>query len=189
MSMNKIDKKQKWIEAGYALFAQQGPKGLKVKVLAQKVGINKSSFYHFFSNAELFTTELFDYHLQRSQLITQAAKACQQLKPDLLNMILEYKQDVLFHKQLRIHREQPNYKKYIQKAHAPVEKAFLKIWAKVIHLEDKLFLAEALLQLFVDNFYMRITDENMNYDWLLAYLTEIASTVKGIQRNSSREDE
>jgi AcrR family transcriptional regulator len=48
------DKKDTWIQAGYALFAEQGPSALKIEVLAKMVGISKSSFYHYFADLEVF---------------------------------------------------------------------------------------------------------------------------------------
>lgn len=34
-----------WIIAGYDLFAKEGPKGLKIEVMASNVKKSKSSFY------------------------------------------------------------------------------------------------------------------------------------------------
>lgn len=51
-----------WVEAGYQLFAEHGPKGLKVEVIARHVKKSKSSFYHHFSDLEVFTEELLFFH-------------------------------------------------------------------------------------------------------------------------------
>jgi AcrR family transcriptional regulator len=177
-------KKQQWIEIGYSLFAEQGPKGLKVETLARAVGKSKSSFYHYFADLEVFIQELFEYHLERAKIIYEVAKACQQMDPDFLDLILTYKEDVFFHRQLRIHRELPNYNRYIEKVHHPIEEAFLEIWGAALMLEDKLFLAQAFLSLVVDNFYMRIHEENLNPEWLRAYLKEITNMVRGIQKQN-----
>ncbi len=179
-----VDKKQIWIETGYSLFAEQGPKGLKVETLARQVGKSKSSFYHYFADLEVFVQELFAYHLQQAKLIYKLAKACQQMDPDFLDLILRHKEDVLFHRQLRIHRELPHYHHYIEKVHQPIEEAFLEIWSHALMLEDQLFLAQAFLSLVVDNFYMRIHEGHLDPAWLRAYLKEITNMVRGIQQQN-----
>jgi AcrR family transcriptional regulator len=60
-------KNQSWLFAGYELFAEKGPEGLKIEVLAQKVGISKSSFYHHFADLELFTDFLLKYYLDQAK--------------------------------------------------------------------------------------------------------------------------
>ena len=69
----------------------------------------------------------------------------------------------------------------IKASHWPVEDAFLQIWAKSLNLEKELFLAQAFLRLMVDNFYMRITEQSMDFDWLADYLQELTSMVKSIE--------
>ena len=43
-----------WLEVGYAIFSNEGPKGLKIEVLAREVGKSKSSFYHCFADLDIF---------------------------------------------------------------------------------------------------------------------------------------
>ena len=44
-----------WIKTGYEVFATSGSGNLRIESLAQKVGISKSSFYHYFADIEVFT--------------------------------------------------------------------------------------------------------------------------------------
>ncbi len=48
------ENKDIWIKTGYEIFALSGENGLKIEVLAKKVGISKSSFYHHFADLEIF---------------------------------------------------------------------------------------------------------------------------------------
>ncbi len=54
-----------WINAGYQIFAYEGPNGLKVERLAKAVGKNKSSFYHLFGDLEIFIDHLLKHHQHR----------------------------------------------------------------------------------------------------------------------------
>ena len=49
------DNKLPWILCGYNIFSKEGPKGLKIEVIARQVSKNKSSFYHHFADLEVFT--------------------------------------------------------------------------------------------------------------------------------------
>ena len=49
------DSKEIWIKKGYEIFAISGQNGLKIEPLAKTVGKSKSSFYHHFTDLELFT--------------------------------------------------------------------------------------------------------------------------------------
>lgn len=60
----KTNTEQPWIEAGYEIFAEDGPNGLKVEHIAKKINISKSSFYHLFVDMELFQEKLLEYHLE-----------------------------------------------------------------------------------------------------------------------------
>ncbi|NRB61825.1 MAG: TetR/AcrR family transcriptional regulator [Saprospiraceae bacterium] len=176
-----VDKKQVWIDAGYDIFASEGPQGLKVELLSRKVKKSKSSFYHHFADLDLFVDDLLAYHVKRGHLIVQAAQGCQRMNPDFLYVMLDHRQDLFFQRQLRIHRQIGKFAECIKASHWPVEDAFLQIWAKSLNLEKELFLAQAFLRLMVDNFYMRITEQSMDFDWLADYLQELTSMVKSIE--------
>jgi AcrR family transcriptional regulator len=176
------EKEKKWILIGYQVFAKDGPRGLKIERLAKLLNTSRSSFYHHFSDLNIFTTALFDYHLQRSELMCEAAMACQSMNPDFINSILAFKEDILFNRQLRIHRHLPNYNNYIEQSHTPIEKAFLNIWAKELNLESNITAAQMLLKLVTENFYMRISEDNLRFDWLENYLNEIVQMTKGIEK-------
>lgn len=180
-----IKEKQKvWIEIGYAFFADEGPKALKVEVLAKKVGKSKSSFYHHFSDLEVFIDLLLEYHIYRAEKIVHQAMVCKAIDPDFVELLLSVKEDLLFNRQLRINRNIQEYSTCIEKVHKPIEKAFLKIWAQPLDLKDNPFLAQIILDLVVDNFYLRVTKESLSKQWLLEYWEEIKRMVEGIKKTS-----
>jgi hypothetical protein len=126
----------------------------------------------------VFTAYLITAHLERSKIISIKAKACENMVPDMLNLLIDIKQDLLFNRQLRINRHLPDFKKCFENANKPVENAFIKIWSEAIGLEGKEFLAQVVLNVTVENFYLQITEENLCYDWLLNYFEEIRFMIK-----------
>ena len=173
-----------WIEAGYELFAAAGPNGLKVEVMARRVGKSKSSFYHHFADLECFVELLLARHHDRALVIADRERQCANVVPDLLNVLLEVKQDLLFNRQLRIHRADKNCEACFEKSTRPIAEAVLPVWAGLLGLGDNSGLARMVLNLSIENFYLQITDETLTYDWLLAYVDGLQAMVREFQLRS-----
>ncbi len=173
---------QAWILVGYEVFAQEGPKGLKVEALARSVGKSKSSFYHHFADLEVFTELLLQYHLERSAIIAEQEKQCTQVVPDLLNVLVAAKQDLLFNRQLRINRDVPAFKKCFEASSKDVAEAILDIWADMLGLKEHTYLAQIVLNLSLENFYLQITAETLTYEWLTSYVNELQAMVLAFQQ-------
>ncbi|MEO0896763.1 MAG: TetR/AcrR family transcriptional regulator [Bacteroidota bacterium] len=177
-------KKLPWIKEGYALFAKEGLQGVSIELIAKRVGISKSSYYHHFGDFEVFMSELLVYHIYRAEGMSAKASECEQLDPDVLNLFLEYREDMFFNKQLRLHREQPEFKKCFESAYSLVEHAFIEQWAAGVQLESKTGLARLLLQLIAENFFLRITEESFDYPWFHQYIQEVSSLIFQIKQLS-----
>jgi AcrR family transcriptional regulator len=172
-----------WLQIAYQRFAHEGPTGLKVEVLAKAVGKSKSSFYHLFADVEVFTEALLAYHLERARLIAERERACQNVVPELLHVLVEFKEDLLFSRQLRVHRQVPAFKHCFEKVNQMVGDAFLDVWAASLDLSEQRHLAREVLALALENFYLQITPNNLNYDWLLQYFSQLRSTVRGLKNS------
>lgn len=179
------DKKLPWILSAYSLFAKEGPSGLKVEVLARQVSKSKSSFYHHFADLEVFTEVLLQYHLERSKAIAARERQCENLDPDLLHLLVEVKEDLLFNRQLRVNRRVPIYKACFEKASQEVGTAILPIWADFLGLSDNPHLAQIVLNQSLENFYLQITQETMTYEWLLNFMSELRMMVREFKKNES----
>jgi AcrR family transcriptional regulator len=178
-----MSNKLAWLNHGYQLFGQEGPNGLKIERISREIGVNKSSFYHHFADLDLFTEELLHLHEQKGQLIVQRFMQCQRIDPDLIHLLIEIKADVLFQRQLRIHRHRSDFARCIEIVHAPIEEGLLMIWCEALELNNHERLGNMLLKLTVENFYLRLTEENLNERWLRAYINELKDMVQHFSGN------
>ncbi len=181
-----MTKKQQWLVKGYTFISEHGMGKINIELLAARMGSSKSSFYHFYGNSEGFTTDLLNYHLQQSKELAIKIKACDKLKPDMMNVFLDNKEDILFHKQLRINRENEAYRNCFKKAYQKIEDAMLDKWIVHLELPNQLLFVKAFLNLVVENFLLRITKENFTYSWLEEYIREISYLViqlKTVKKN------
>jgi len=179
-----MNKEQIWIEAGYRTFAFEGPKTLRIEKLAKTVQKNKSSFYHFFSDIEVFTERLLDFHLIQAKIMgNKESKA--QTELELTQIMLEHKLDLLFNRQLRIHRDNSAFQACFVKTNEISLPGFMPIWKKVIDLNENSPLAQLVLMLSIENFFLQITDKTLNSNWIAAYFDKIREMVKLFKKTNS----
>lgn len=177
--------KQPWIEIGYETFAKESPNALKIEVLARQVGKSKSSFYHHFADLDVFIEVLLNYHLEQAKLIAVKEANCKNVVPELLNVLLEHQIDLLFSRQLRIHRDNPQFRTCFEKVNQIVGGAIVGIWAEMLGLNHNERLAMMVLNLSIENFYLQITSETLNYEWLTNYIKDLQRMSKAFLNDKS----
>ncbi|MEY3242408.1 MAG: hypothetical protein RIR11_3847 [Bacteroidota bacterium] len=171
------NQKEIWIKTGYEAFALLGQNGLKIEPLAKKVGISKSSFYHHFADTDIFLEYLLDYHIQQSYIMANNEKRAQNIDPELINVLLEHKTDLLFNRQLRILRADKQFNNILLKSNQITGDYFVMIWVKDISPKLNRQQLEGIFELALENFYLQITAENINYKWLSNYFSNLKKII------------
>ena len=172
------DKEEIWVIKGYEIFALFGENGLKVEQLAKNVGISKSSFYHHFADLNIFVEKLFLYHLKRSKIIAEKEKKAKSINPELINILIEHKTDLLFNRQLRFNTNKQNYKDTLVLSNKIIGKDFIVLWLTDIKTPLASAPAEGLFELALENFFLQINSANINEVWLLDYFENLKRITK-----------
>lgn len=172
------DNKEIWIKTGYETFAITGQSGLKIEPLAKKVGKNKSSFYHYFADLELYIDELLEYHIKQSCIIAEKEKKAGSINPDLIEIIVEHKIDILFNRQLRINRDHKKLCYTLEKSNEIIGNDFVMLWVRDLELNLNQKQLESIFELAIENFYLKINAENLNPQWLSDYFSHLKKIVK-----------
>lgn len=172
-----MKKQQVWISAGYKTCSSEGFSTLKVERLAKAVGVSKSSFYHYFADLDCFMEDLCHYHFSQCAMIADKEKNCTNTS-DLIDICLEHKTDLLFHRQLRINRENTQFEWAFIKAKKILGNYAMMPWAKEIHPNLSSRQLEGLFNMITDNFYMQINEENLNREFLSNYLLNLRESTK-----------
>lgn len=171
------DNRESWIKTGYEIFAYSGQIALKIEPLAKKVGKNKSSFYHYFADMELFIDELLQYHLEQSLIIAKKEQNATSINPELINIMVEHKTDILFNRQLRIHREQKKLLSVLEKSNEIIGNDFVLLWIKELDIKLSQKQLEGIFELALENFYLQINAQNLNHQWLSNYFDYLKNIV------------
>ncbi|NQX91475.1 MAG: TetR/AcrR family transcriptional regulator [Flavobacteriales bacterium] len=178
-----MNPREEWISVGYELFAKVGSKGLVVEQIAKQVGKSKSSFYHYFADIEVFIEFLLNRHWEQAQIMAKKESEVQD-KENFVQIIVDHKVDLLFNRQLRVERQISNFEKWIQKIDTVTIPAMSSVWKKIIQLEDNHSLSMMVLKLAMDNFYLQLTPENCNEEWLNAYFQELKDLATALKSQS-----
>lgn len=174
--------KHSWILAGYEIFAKEGHRGLQVEALARKVGKSKSSFYHYFVDLDIFTNALLEYHIEQAKALAYQMRQCKTFFPDVAQVFLEARQELFFNRQLRIHREILVFRQCFTKASDLVEEVFMPLWAEALGLSHHKNLAQVMLKLVSENFYLQITEETLTKEWFMQYISSVQKLVQDIHK-------
>lgn len=168
-----MEKTETWIAKGYETFALLGEKGLVIEQLAKEVGKSKSSFYHYFADLDIFIERLLVHHLTKSSIIAEKERKAKEINPDLINILIEHKTDLLFNRQLRINSNKSNFKDTLTKSSKIIGTDFIKLWLDDSKLKLTSNQAESIFELAMENFFLQINQENINKEWLTSYFDNL----------------
>ncbi|MCU0350235.1 MAG: TetR/AcrR family transcriptional regulator [Flavobacterium sp.] len=180
------EKTEIWIIKGYETFALLGEKGLVIEHLAKEVGISKSSFYHHFADLDIFLEKIFLHHLTKSSVIAEKESKAVKINPDLINILIEHKIDLLFNRQLRINSNKTNFKDTLIKSNKIIGIDFIKLWLKDTKLNLTPKQAEAIFELAMENFFLQINQDNINREWLANYFDNLNKITRNFETSIVR---
>jgi AcrR family transcriptional regulator len=178
------DNKDIWLIEGYKTFALSGFKGLKIEPLAKQVGKNKSSFYHHFADLDFFVEKLLKYHISRCHIVAKKESGALNIDPELINVLIEHKIDLLFNRELRINRNIKPFSETLIQSNKIVGSAFINVWVKDMNIKMTENQIDNIFLLALDNFFLQTTSESLNYDWLSSYFLNLKSTTKSLLNGS-----
>ncbi len=180
------DKTEIWIIKGYEIFSFLGVEGLKIEHLAKEVGISKSSFYHHFADLDIFLEKILLHHLNKSSIIAEKERIAKNINPDLINILIEHKTDLLFNRQLRINSNKSNFNDTLNKSSRIIGTDFIKLWLTDTKLNLTTKQAEGIFELAMENFFLQINQDNINKEWLATYFDNLKRITRNFETISVR---
>lgn len=162
-----------WLETGYKLFAYEGLQAVQIERMARIINISKSSFYHHFADLEVFLEKLLERHFTQACLIGLKEQSATCIDPDLIAVLVTYKTDLLFNRQLRIHRQKGQYDDLLKRVDDAMGRSFVHLWVKELNPKLSVEQLEGFFSLALENFFLQINESNFNEDWLRSYFSEL----------------
>lgn len=168
---------QVWLEHGYRLFAEEGPQALKVERMAEAVSISKSSFYHHFADMEVFVDGLLALHLRQASQLAEAERKVKDIDPGLIEVLLQHREALLFQRRLLMLRSDLRFAEAAQRADAIAGLDFIQVWVKELQLRLSEEQLQAFFALALSNFYLQLSPERFQHQWLSEYFGQIRYTL------------
>jgi len=158
--------RQEWIESGYALFAEEGSEGIQVERLARILKLNKSGFYHYFSDPEIFLITLFNHHRDQARQMALHIKQCKLLDPDYFRVVVKFKLFVLVQGKLMSRKNNLLYNEVLKEASKITNAPLLPLWRRTFFLPDNEELVLSHFSLFDNAFHAEANINNVTYEFL-----------------------
>ena len=169
-----------WLNEGYQIFAIEGPNGIKIERLAKRIERNKSAFYYYFATTEIFVIKLTEQHLAKCNDLATKINHTKNIE-DLVKVLYSHKTDLLFNRQLRIHRENSLFEKCFIKTNQIVGDSIMPLWSQTIGLNDNSNLSRLVLKLSVENFFLRLTENTISPNWIRDYFNEMKQLIRKLK--------
>lgn len=171
--------KQKWIEKGYEHFALYGPDNMSINAISKEIGSPRASFYHHFSDMEVFINFLLETHLEVVKSFVQEGKEyCDCLLPDFYQLLEKYPMGLKFQRQIFINRHLPIFGYMFAKIQSEISKEFVidlfyKEYDLTINHED----ASKIWFTLTESWYSRINPEQLDAVEMQRISEEIMNTI------------
>jgi AcrR family transcriptional regulator len=173
---------QKWINAGYEILAAEGPEGIHVERLARELGHNKSGFYHYFGDREIYFSKLMEYHYKVNGDFHDEILLLKLFDPDYINLLVKYRSSICVQAQLKKNLSNPLYMDEFIKNKIRNDKAVIPLWASYLNITNNLALAQELWDIIRDVFFMRFNSNNLCYEFIHDLVYEFSKVVDVLKR-------
>ena len=167
------DTRKSWIDLGYELFSEEGHEGLQIERLSRILNKNKSGFYHYFGDRFGYLDELMKEHLKITQEIGKQIRKIRDFDPEYMELMMKYKQTVLFQTQLVKNREIKNFFETAQQVNQVILTNVTPVFAKYLGVREEE--APKYWELLRDSFYSRVTFKTFSPEWIAAFAGELKS--------------
>ena len=176
--MEKAKNSSIWTEAGYDLFAEEGIEAIQVERLARMLNLNKSGFYHYFGDIEGYCDELISSHERKAASYLADLIRIRSIDPDYLNLLVNYKTEIMFHLQLIRSKDNQLFYKTAEKIDQQEETLLGELWADYLGIRGNPLLAMRYFSIVRDVLYARLRFENLNYSFVHGLIVEAKAVME-----------
>lgn len=171
--------KQRWIEKGYEHFALYGPDNISINAISKEISSPRASFYHHFSDMEVFINVLLEANLDvNRRFIEEGKECCDRMLPDYFQLLERYPMALRFQRQLFMNRHIPIFGYMFSKIQSRVSKELtLELFVKEFDLNFKHEDVADLFFTLSESWYTRINPEKLDAVELQRITEEIVNSI------------
>lgn len=169
-----------WIEAGYELFAREGLDAIHIERLARILHLNKSGFYHYFGDLEVFLDELLRLHRQKASHYLADIREVKTIDPEYFQIVVRHKVPVMFHMHIFRTKNKPEFTALAQTIDEEEQTIMGERWTAYLGFKG---CSEAAIRYFIlvrDMINTRMSFQNLDVAFLRAGVTEAKLTIQNL---------
>ena len=184
--MKNSESYNRWIEAAYLYFAEQGPLNFSIKALAKQCELPRTNFYYYFENKEELIDKVIEFHFKTTTEIfnLELENRLHSFIPDLYVIIYESKLGMQFTKQLFLNRENPTYNKAYKQSVALSSDLIVPEFMDFFKIYLPMEIGKPLWYTLTDSWYSRVNFDNYSVDSLIELCYEIMDSVTPLIENN-----
>ena len=172
---------QKWINAGYQLFALEGLDGILVERMARFLNLNKSGFYYYFGDRDFYLEQLLKFHLTQGVGVALEMQTMARFDPDFFTTIMKHKLFVMVQMQLLRFRHHDGCNSCYAQVNHLLDKEILPEWSTFIGIQNEPSLASQFFSLTRDLLYSRLTPQKITYDFIRNLIYEVKEVAQSLR--------
>jgi len=169
-----------WTEAGYELFAREGFEAIQIEKLARLLQLNKSGFYHYFGDLEVFLDELLRLHRQKANLYMADIREVQTIDPEYFQIVVKHKVPVMFHMHLFRTKNKPEFTALAQTIDEEEEIIMGELWTAYLGFKGSSEAAIRYFNLVRDMINARMSFQNLDVEFLRVGVTEAKLIIQNL---------
>lgn len=178
-----------WTEAGYDLFAHEGIEGIQVERLARILGLNKSGFYHYFGDLEMYMAELIKLHIKRADRYNEDLRKLTSIDPGYIKHAVDYKLEVMFNLQLVRMPDNHPYHILADQIDKTENERVANLWSNYLGVDVNSDLGTRYLDIVRATFYGRVNFKNYDIPFFRGLLEETKELINKFSDLKSEKDE
>lgn len=186
--MDKAKNASAWTEQGYTLFAEEGLDGIQIERLARILQLNKSGFYYYFGDMEVYCEEMLKLHDSKIDHFLRDAREVKTLDPDYLLLLIKYATMVMFQVQLTREKNKVSFYRASEAIDQKVDLVVKKMWGEFFGLQNNSDLSQRCHFIVRDMFYARVSFKNLNYPFLHTFTKDVKDAVIQLKRRQLTSD-
>lgn len=158
------DNRSIWITTGYNLFGEIGPEALNVEKLSNIVGLNRSSFYHYFGSVASFETAVLQYHIKRYETFGKIIMDYVEFEQLFTPEVYDHQDALSFQRQLMINQGISRYKNCSDEARKFTEQKTFELWSVFSKIKKESETEWILFRALRDFYFINHGQQNMPSD-------------------------
>ena len=176
--MSKANHASVWTEQGYSLFAEEGLDGIQVERLARILQLNKSGFYHYFGDMDVYCSELLRLHEKKVDNYFHEIRRIHTIDPEYFQVVAREKVIMMFHVQLLRCKNKPAFYKVAEMLDQKEGEILSDLWNEYLGFNGNADLTLRYFDIVRDKFYTRVSLQNLTYEFVRDLLTEAKMLVQ-----------